>query len=397
MHGARRRADRRQWPGRLGVRTRDHRCTARVDDPDGRGRSSSLGTDSASTPRTWPKPSGSRRRPASQGPDAGVARPQLDISQVSREPAGEGGLPFIWPGLFTVGERAQLEGEDGLPVASMSSGIGGMGVYWTGSCPRPNGSERIPFIPDDEFEALYARAEAAPERAQEPAGRRRTAGRVARRGRGGVRRRRSRGHAGGVHADGELACRRPAAHVGHRGDPRPARSRIDRFEIRSDTLARRVLFDDGAAVGAELLDRISGAAYEVRARRVVVCADSLRTPQLLFASGVRPRALGHHLNDHFQMTAMVKLHDEFVRAMPAAGERTATGSVLIPFSPGRPMQGQVVALSRTGYVMPIGADSGAEPTRSARAARVVRREGHPVPRRGRVQRHRDATTTGCRR
>jgi choline dehydrogenase-like flavoprotein len=131
------------------------------------------------------------------------------------------------------------------------------------------------------------------------------------------------------------------------------------FEIRPDTLAIRVLFDDGAAVGAKLLDRISGAAYEVRARRVVVCGDSLRTPQLLFASGVRPRALGHFLNDHFQMTAIITLHDEFVRAMPTPGERTATGSVLIPFSPGRPMQGQVVPLSRSGYVIPSEADSDA--------------------------------------
>ena len=89
-----------------------------------------------------------------------MARPQLDISQASRRaPPATRDLPFIWPGLFMVGERARIEGEDGLPAASMSSGVGGMGVYWTGSCPRPNASERIPFIPDDEFEALYARAE----------------------------------------------------------------------------------------------------------------------------------------------------------------------------------------------------------------------------------------------
>ena len=59
------------------------------------------------------------------------------------------------------------------------------------------------------------------------------------------------------------------------------------------------------------------------------------------------------------MTALIKLHDEFVRAMPTPGEPTATGSVLIPFSPGRPMQGQVVALSRSGYLIPLEADSGA--------------------------------------
>ena len=77
----------------------------------------------------------------------------------------------------------------------------------------------------------------------------------------------------GLHTSGTAAILGPLA----AGSPT--------FEIRPDTLARRVLFDDGAAVGAELLDRVSGAAYEVRARRVVVCGDSLRTPQLLFASG----------------------------------------------------------------------------------------------------------------
>ena len=313
------------------------------------------------------------------------------------EPAGDG-PPFIWPGLFLVGERARVEGEDGLPVASMSSGIGGMGVYWAGSCPRPNASERIPFIPDDEFEALYTRAEQLLSVSKDL----QDGDELLAALRDAV--------AAEFDADGPdvtpvgfmptatLACRRQAR---TRRAPRrsSARSRAGSptFEIRPDTLARRVLLDDGAAVGAELLDRVSGAAYEVRARRVVVCGDSLRTPQLLFASGVRPRALGHYLNDHFQMTALVKLHDEFVRDMPAPGERAATGSVLIPFSPGRPMQGQVVPLSRTGYRMPIGADSSPMPTWSDRDPRVVRarrtsstatRSSSATP---------SATSTACRR
>ncbi len=296
---------------------------------------------------------------ASQGPDAGVERPQLDISQVSRQPTDDTGLPFVWPGLFTVGERARVEGEDGLPVASMSSGVGGMGVYWTGSCPRPSASERISFIPDDELDELYARAEE-------------------------LLRVRKDLYVGDellatlrdamsaeFDADGPdatpvgfmpVASSRAGGRP-HTSGPAEILGRIadesSTFEVRPDTLARRVLIEDGVAVGAELSDRASGETYEVRARRVVVCADSLRTPQLLFASGVRPRALGHFLNDHFQMTALVGLRDEFVRDMPAAGETTGTGSVLIPFSPGRTMQGQVVAFSRTGYQIPVGAEAGA--------------------------------------
>jgi choline dehydrogenase-like flavoprotein len=55
--------------------------------------------------------------------------------------------------------------------------------------------------------------------------------------------------------------------------------------VRPDTLARYVLIEGDTAVGALLEDRMTDSAYEVRAERVVVCADSLRTPQLLFASG----------------------------------------------------------------------------------------------------------------
>ncbi len=298
---------------------------------------------------------------ASQGPDAGNPRPPLDLAQAVGQNAFAIGAPFIFPGLFPVGDRARVDGEDGLPAACMSSGVGGMGVYWGGSCPRPNASERVPFIPDDEFAALYVRAEQLLRVDKDP-------------------------HEG----DEMLAAMREALAVEFDADGPDATpvgfmpvaaSRVgDRlrtsgteailgslargaptFELRADTLVRRILLDDRGAVGAELQDRVSGATYELRARRVVVCADSLRTPQLLFASGLRPRALGHHLNDHFQMSAIVKLHDEYVREMPAPGERAVTGSVLIPFSPARPMQGQVVPLSRTGSFIEVGADTGPVP------------------------------------
>ncbi|KEP73828.1 choline dehydrogenase, partial [Microbacterium sp. SUBG005] len=41
-----------------------------------------------------------------------------------------------------------FEGEDGMPVAAMSSNVGGMAAHWTGACPRPNDSERIAFVDD---------------------------------------------------------------------------------------------------------------------------------------------------------------------------------------------------------------------------------------------------------
>lgn len=87
----------------------------------------------------------------------------------------------------------------------------------------------------------------------------------------------------------------------------------------------------------------------------MVCADGLRTPQLLFASGVRPRALGHHLNEHFQAATFLMLNDEFDPARyPEPG--TSLGSVLIPFSDARPMQGGVTPLANSAYKLPMEMD-----------------------------------------
>jgi choline dehydrogenase-like flavoprotein len=63
------------------------------------------------------------------------------------------------------------------------------------------------------------------------------------------------------------------------------------------------------AAGVELVDLASATAYQVAAAAVVIAADALRTPQLLFASGVRPIALGRHLNEHPYLAAILKLDE----------------------------------------------------------------------------------------
>ena len=86
-----------------------------------------------------------------QGPDAGVVRAQA-LSDIA--PGIDPSLEFrqtILPGLFFVNPRPALEpGEVGLPAASMASGVGGMGIHWGTSSPRPQQSERIPFIADED-------------------------------------------------------------------------------------------------------------------------------------------------------------------------------------------------------------------------------------------------------
>ncbi|MCO5984923.1 GMC oxidoreductase [Actinoallomurus spadix] len=50
--------------------------------------------------------------------------------------------------------------------------------------------------------------------------------------------------------------------------------------------------------GAVLRDQDTGVTERFEADAVVVAADALRTPQLLWASGIRPAALGRHLTEH---------------------------------------------------------------------------------------------------
>lgn len=283
-----------------------------------------------------------------QGPDAGVDRPppHLALSATDR-PAGT--APFIFPGLFPVGGGAAMPCEFGLPAAAMSTGVGGMGVHWSASTPRPSGSERNPFIPSAELDSLYDQAEILLGVSKDL----RDGDEMLAMLRDLVAAEFDSDAAGAppvgymplaiAREDNELRVSGTSVILGDLAD------RVPGFSVRPDTLARYVLIEGDTAVGALLEDRMTDSAYEVRAERVVVCADSLRTPQLLFASGVRPTALGHYLNDHLQMMALVKLDPANVRRWPSPESISIVGSVLIPFVDGiRPMQGQLIPLSRTG-------------------------------------------------
>ena len=288
-----------------------------------------------------------------QGPDAGIER-MAALSDISEgiDPSVEF-RQTILPGLFFASRRADLrEGEVGMPAASMSSGVGGMGIHWGTSCPRPSQSERIPFIPGHELDtaldaaeqlldvtsidvpgsgmigALYnSVAEIFDGPGLTPTGFMPTA---------------TRQGADGIHFTGTGTI------LG------ALEERVPGFELRSETLARRVLIEDGVAVGVELEDRRTSEVYSVRASHVVVCADGLRTPQLLFASDIRPPALGHHLNEHFQVGSFFQFNDEFDPANfgPAMG----FGTVIVPFSDSRPMQGGVISLAGSPYRLPLGDD-----------------------------------------
>ncbi|KZE94766.1 6'''-hydroxyparomomycin C oxidase [Agromyces sp. NDB4Y10] len=279
---------------------------------------------------------------ASEGPGAGAAT-------VNSPGAVKSGERRARPGTFLLEEGYAFPGEDGLPVAAMSSNVGGMSAHWTGACPRPGGSERIAFLPDldellDEADRLLGvttdafdgapftdlvreRLAAAVDEGRDPAAR--------------VQRMPLAVHR---RPDGRLVWSGSDVVLGDvtRANPR--------FALHDESLATRVLVEDGRAAGVRVRDLRTGEEHEVRARAVVVAADALRTPQLLWASGIRPDALGRYLNDQTQVVFASRIRDVgpgagAEEAAPAEGGLSEQSGVSwVPYTDEQPFHGQIMQL-----------------------------------------------------
>lgn len=121
-----------------------------------------------------------------------------------------------------------------------------------------------------------------------------------------------------------------------------------RFTLLPRTLAVALDHDGRRVRGAEVLDVDSGGRHTIEATATVVCADAFRTPQLLFASGIRPDALGRYLNEHAFVTGRVLVDldrfglDRAGLPRPADGE-FATDSLWLPQNgPAQPFHGQLM-------------------------------------------------------
>lgn len=240
--------------------------------------------------------------------DSGV---QAFYTGVAPSPETGATMKGVTPGMYhlsSLGEKA-----DEMPSASVAWNAGGMGIHWTAATPTPWGSEIPADIEPERFQSDLRRASALlrinrEPYPQTPAGRAvtRTLGAhfdpVSAPGRG------IQDMPMAVNDDGSGLKERtsPSVIFPPIGDPQsdPA------FTFVTDALATSLLHEDGRVTGAECRDIETGERFTVHATQVIVCADSVRTPQLLFASGIRPEALGRYLNEHYFLTGIVTAEPE---------------------------------------------------------------------------------------
>lgn len=254
-----------------------------------------------------------------------------------------------------------------MPAAALSSNVGGMGAHWTSACPPPGNTERIPFIPEHEWNGLFAKAhkllcvtqEVYPDslesfailqtlgkafNARLPEERQVQRMPLAAR----LDEHNRRYWTGPDVILGPLA--EATEVLGHDQGP---------FELRSETICRRLIHDGDRVSGAVIEHLPSGRREQVSASVVVVAADALRTPQLLWASNIRPSALGHYLNDQAQIViAGVELSEEILQQARATLQTKSqfpekrrepgepiVGVFWVPFhDPEHPFHGQVMHL-----------------------------------------------------
>lgn len=276
---------------------------------------------------------------ASEGPGAGAAT-------VNSPGAVKSGERRARPGTYLLQDGYAFPGEDGMPVAAMSSNVGGMAAHWTAACPRPGGKERIQFLPDleellnDADRLLGVTTHAFDGAPFSDLVRERLAG-VVDQGRKPAFRVQPMPLAVHRRQDGALVWSGSDVVMGEATRDNP------QFELFDESLVTRVLVEDGTAAGIEVQDRRSGDTYQVAARYVVVGADALRTPQLLWASGIRPGALGRYLNDQAQVVFASRLRDVQPEDAPAAANGALSeqsGVAWVPYTDEAPFHGQIMQL-----------------------------------------------------
>ncbi|WOF24034.1 GMC family oxidoreductase [Microbacterium betulae] len=257
------------------------------------------------------------------------------------------------PGVYRLGSFG--EDADELPGAAIAWNSGGMGAHWTAATPTPYGAEVFAFGGRDEWDADLARARELLQVHPDPYGQDPAAEPV-------IARLRELFDPVSAPGRGVQAMPMAVQPVGDAGPHGPLRRTSPRvifppiadgsdpaFTMLSDSLCLGLVMDGSTATGARVRHLPTGGEREVTAARVAVCADAMRTPQLLFASGIRPPALGRRLNEHVFVSGRVLVDAAEVPLDLAALRPTLAGewhvaSHWLPHSGARqPFQGQIMS------------------------------------------------------
>ncbi|MBN9605313.1 MAG: GMC family oxidoreductase N-terminal domain-containing protein [Actinomycetales bacterium] len=250
-------------------------------------------------------------REASQGPQSGSYRSSLGIPDSA-----------VVEGMFTARQGTFLLdfGGEGsahaasFPAAAAATNVGGQGAHWTCAIPRPAFSERIPFL-ESEWDELVEAAEGLLH-GQSAAFADSAVGRAIRallEEEFGAELPEGRGPstlpvAGDPQPDGSMRWTGADTVLGPLVEPGSALA--ERFALHDLHLVRRIEHDAGVVTGVVVEDLRSRETRTVPADVVVVAADAFRSPQLLWASGIRPAALGRYLTEHPMVISTVALAAE---------------------------------------------------------------------------------------
>ncbi|WP_431794953.1 GMC oxidoreductase [Microbacterium enclense] len=256
------------------------------------------------------------------------------------------------------------------PAAAVSTAVGGQGAQWTCATPRPGFSELIPFIPGEEWDALILEAEGLLHTTHRAFDRSPIAAALQEAISAEVDDELPEGYgvgplpvAGDLDAEGRMRWAGTDVVFGSLLDP--SSPEAARFTLRSETAVTRVVVDEGHTTGVLITPASGGEETFVAADIVVVAADAIRTPQLLWASGIRPRALGRYLSDHPGIFSVVAIDPEKLggrlsleqiereRRLSESAPDPVTAVLRLPFSePDNPYSCQVLYMHDSPLPIP---------------------------------------------
>ncbi|MFT4043957.1 MAG: GMC family oxidoreductase [Gordonia sp. (in: high G+C Gram-positive bacteria)] len=232
---------------------------------------------------------------------------------------------------------------DELPGAAIGWNAGGMGVHWTAATPTPSGFEQPAFIDDDEWAAQLGIARSllrVCEQPYESTAENETIRAVLAKSLGDVR-------AMPMAVNPEVSGRKRRTSPAVIFPPLVDAASDPLTTVIGGVVCTSIENDGHVATEVRYRQLATGATGSVRARFVVVCADVVRSPQLLWASGIRPAALGRNINEHAFVTSRVVVDHEALGidladvARPADRE-VVTGSYWAPHAgAARPSTGQI--------------------------------------------------------